>query len=164
MEVNARIAEIIEPTVEAMGFELVRVLVSGQQRVKLQVMAERADGTGMTVEDCADLSRAISALLDVDDPIDTAYTLEVSSPGIDRPLTREKDFVRFAGFEARVESSRPIDGRRRFTGRLLGIEDGVVRVETQEGEAEIPFGDVSKAKLLMTDELMAAAAKEQERA
>lgn len=137
MEGDTRIEALITPAVQAMGYDVVRVLVSGQQRPVLQVMAERVDGAPMTVDDCADISRALSALLDVEDPITGAYTLEVSSPGIDRPLTRLADFVRFAGFEARVESALPIDGRKRFRGTLMGVQDEQVRiavlVETRGG-------------------------------
>ena len=118
MDVTSHILAIIDPCVEAMGYEVVRVQVSGTQRRVLQVMAERSDRKAMTVDDCADLSRAISAVLDVEDPMPGEYVLEVSSPGIDRPLTRLADFERFRGFEARVELHAPVDGRRRFKGRL----------------------------------------------
>lgn len=190
MEAVERIGRIIEPSVEAMGYELVRVQLSGGQRPTLQIMAERSDGAAMTVEDCADISRAVSALLDVEDPLPGAYTLEVSSPGIDRPLTRLKDFERFAGYEARLETKAPVDGRKRFRGFLAGIEDHAVRLAlpvekkarkggkaapadasrdgdaTAPGDAEatlvvIPFGLVLKAKLELTDELLKAAAAEQ---
>src|ERR1700733_12733059 len=108
MDLEHRIAEMIEPSLDGMGYELVRVLMQGRQNPVLQVMAERKDGAGMTVEDCADISRQISALLDVDDPIAGAYSLEVSSPGIDRPLTRPKDFEAYAGFEAKLETNEPL--------------------------------------------------------
>lgn len=157
MTLEKRIAEIIGPTVEDMGFDLVRVLISGQQRRKLQIMAEPLDGRPMTVDDCADISRAISALLDVEDPIQGAYTLEVSSPGLDRPLVKPADFERFAGLEAKVEMDQQIDGRRRFSGRLLGFEDGNVRIEVDGSEMRLPFAGVLKSKLLLTDELIAAA-------
>src|SRR5262249_54226098 len=116
-----RIARIIAPSIEAMGYEIVRVQVGSGQRATLQVMVERVDGANMTVEDCAGISRAVSALLDVEDPIPGSYTLEVSSPGIDQPLTRRKDFERFTGFEARLESRTLVDGRRRFRGLLRGL-------------------------------------------
>lgn len=140
-----------------MGFELVRVLLHGGQRPTLQVMAERADRVPMTVEHCAEISRAVSALLDVADPIAGAYRLEVTSPGLDRPLTRRADFERFRGFEARVETEQPIDGRRRFRGRLLGLVDDQVRLQLDAGEQAIPFDDIKKAKLVVTDEVLAAA-------
>jgi ribosome maturation factor RimP len=122
-------------------------------------MAERHDGSGMGVEDCAALSRHISAILDVEDPIEGAYTLEVSSPGIDRPLTRPKDFERFAGHLAKIETRRPIEGRKRFQGRLVGRAGEEVVVAMEEGgEARLPMTEISKAKLVLTDELIAAAA------
>ncbi|MBY0431553.1 MAG: ribosome maturation factor RimP, partial [Rhodospirillales bacterium] len=118
----------------------------------------------MTVEDCADISRALSALLDVEDPIEGTYTLEVSSPGIDRPLTRRVDYERWAGFEAKVETSRPVDGRKRFRGRLVGIDEAdMIRLRLDDGgEAALPLTDIQRAKLVLTDELIAAVAKEQE--
>jgi len=139
-----------------MGYEIVRVHLSGGQRPVLQVMAERADGAPMTVDDCADISRTVSALLDVEDPIQGAYSLEVSSPGIDRPLTRLKDFERYAGFEARVETRGPIDGRRRFRGVLKGVAGETVRLEVEGGLAELPFDGILRAKLVLTDALIAA--------
>lgn len=145
-----------------MGYEVVRVQISGGQRAILQIMAERADGAPMTVEDCADISRSVSALLDVEDPIREAYTLEVSSPGIDRPLTRLKDFVRFAGFEARLESRMAIDGRKRFKGMLKGVEDGLVCIDTEQGAARLEFDNILRAKLVLTDELIRASQEQQE--
>ncbi|MDG3440307.1 MULTISPECIES: ribosome maturation factor RimP [Nitrospirillum] len=159
MDVQERIAGIIAPSVEAMGYDLVRVSLTGNARPTLQIMAERVDGAAMTVDDCAEISRAVSALLDVEDPIDVAYTLEVSSPGIDRPLTRPKDFERFAGFEVRVETSQPVDDRRRFIGMLKGIEDGKVLVEMPTGPAAVPFDLILRAKLVMNDALLKAAAE-----
>ena len=111
----------------------------------------------MQVDDCADLSRAISALLDVEDPIVGTYTLEVSSPGIDRPLTRIKDFERFAGFEAKVETQRPIGGRKRFRGKLIGIDGGQVRLHVDGVDVDVPYDEIAKARLVLTDELLAAA-------
>lgn len=158
-----RIIEIIEPSLNDMGFDLVRVLVQGQRRPTLQVMAERRDRAQMTVDDCAEISRTVSALLDVEDPFPTAYQLEVSSPGIDRPLVRAADFDRFKGFEARIETAVPLDGRRRFKGRLLGIEADAVRIALPDAELAIPLDDIKKAKLVLTDELLAAARAEQGR-
>ena len=143
-----------------MGFELVRVLLHGSQRPTLQVMAERADRSPMTVEQCAEISRAVSAILDVADPIAGAYRLEVTSPGLDRPLTRRADFDRFRGFEARVETELPIEGRRRFRGRLLGVVDDQLRLQLEDGEQAIPYAEIKKAKLIVTDEMLAAAAKQ----
>jgi len=148
----ARIERIIAPTLDGMGYELVRVQISGgSQHSRLQVMAERIDQKGMTVDDCADISRAVSALLDVEDPIAGSYVLEVSSPGIDRPLTRPQDFARFAGHEAKVEMRRVIEGRRRFRGLLKGVEDGCA-VLLMEGEAvKLPVEDIENAKLLVSE-------------
>jgi ribosome maturation factor RimP len=157
MDSTDRIEQIIAPSIEAMGYEVVRVQMSGGQRPILQIMAERTDGAAMTVEDCAEISRSTSALLDVEDPITGAYTLEVSSPGIDRPLIRAKDFERFAGFEAKVESRATIEGRKRFKGRLKGLEDGCVVVETETGPVRIPLDSVQRAKLVLTDDLIRAA-------
>jgi len=160
MQRNTRITSVIEPTVEGMGFRLVRAQMSGTVRPVLQIMAEPADGGPMTVEHCADLSRALSAVLDVEDPIGEAYTLEVSSPGVDRPLTRPDDFERFAGFDARVELEQAVEGARRFKGRIAGVEDdGVVLVCEGETRIRLPFGDIRRAKLLLTDALLAAHAQ-----
>ncbi len=159
MELSERIARLIRPTLDDMGYDLVRVMVTGNRRPTLQVMAEPAGGAPMTVDHCADISRAVSALLDVEDPITGAYTLEVSSPGLDRPLTRAADFDRFAGFEAKLETQRPIDGQRRFRGVLRGrATDGRVRLEIPSGdELAIAFGDILKARLVLNDDLLAAA-------
>lgn len=162
MTLQERLEGLIAPTIDSMGYELVRVLLQGKQRLVLQVMAERKDRRAMTVDDCADISRALSAVLDVDDPIDAAYTLEVSSPGIDRPLTRPDDFTRFAGFETRIEMSRPVGDRKRFRGKVLGLdENGRVRLVDETGEHLLPLEDVQKAKLVLTDELVAAAISQQ---
>jgi len=158
MDPIRRVEKMIEPALADMGFELVRVQMFGSKRPTLQIMAERADGSPMTVDHCADISHAVSAVLEVEDPIRDAYTLEVSSPGIDRPLVRPRDFERHTGYEAKIETHRLIDGRRRFQGRILGVADGVVRLAAKDGEIELPFNDVQQAKLVMTDELLAAAA------
>jgi ribosome maturation factor RimP len=161
MDLEERISALIAPSLDAMGYELVRVLLQGRQRQVLQIMAERRDRQGMTVEDCADISRAISAVLDVEDPVAGPYTLEVSSPGIDRPLTRPGDYARFAGFEVRLETARPVDGRKRFRGRLLGLADEQVRLVAETGEEmAIPLADILRAKLVLTDDLIAAAMNE----
>lgn len=152
------VGSLIEPTLEAMGYALVRVVIVGAAgRPTLQVMAERNDGAEMSVDDCAAISEAISAVLDVEDPISGAYTLEVSSPGIDRPLVKKADYERFAGFEAKLETAQPIGGRKRFRGRVLGTSAEAVRVKLDTGdEVELPLDSIAKAKLVLTDELIAA--------
>lgn len=156
MRLVERIEEVITPMIEALGFTLIRVTFSGGDRPNLQVMAENAETGDMVVGDCARVSRAISAVLDVEDPIEGNYTLEVSSPGIDRPLVREQDFERFAGFDVRIDTKAPVRGRKRFTGPLLGISDGIVTIKDEDKDIELAFEDIDKAKLLLTDELIAA--------
>ena len=151
------IACIIEPSLEAMGYRLVRISFIGARGATLQIMAERADEAAMTVEDCAEISRSVSALLDVADPIAGAYTLEISSPGIDRPLVRPEDYERFAGFEAKLELSQPIEGRKRFRGRILGRTPLGARLLAETGEVVLPFEAILRAKLVLSDELLAAA-------
>ena len=157
-EASVQIRELIEPAVEGLGFELVRVTYGGGRKPTLQIMAERPDGS-MSVDDCARLSREVSLILDVEDPLPGEYLLEVSSPGVDRPLTRPKDFERWVGFETKVELATQMDGRRRFKGRMTAFDGAEVRMETDEGEVVLPFGDISKAKLILTDELLAAVQK-----
>ena len=147
---------LIAPALEGLGYDLVRVKLIGTTRPTLQIMAERRDEAGMTVDDCADISRTVSAILDVEDPISGAYMLEVSSPGLDRPLVRPRDFERFAGFEAKIELRRPVNGRKRYRGTVLGYADDVVTIEMEDGPAALPFGDIDSAKLVITDELLAA--------
>lgn len=155
-----RIAQTIEPSLEALGYRLVRVVITSGRRATLQVMAERLDDQPMTVDDCAQISHSVSALLDVADPIPGAYMLEISSPGIDRPLVRTEDYDRFTGFEAKIELARPIDGRKRFRGRLLGTSRGNVRLATETGEAELPLDAVGRAKLVLTDDLIVGAPRD----
>ena len=153
------IVPIIEPSLEAMGYRLVRVAFLGARRATLQIMAERIDDAPMTVDDCSEISRSVSALLDVADPIAGAYMLEVSSPGIDRPLTRPQDYDRFAGFEAKIELGQPLDGRKRFRGRILGrAADSMdhIRLVGEAGEVRLPLADIAKAKLVITDDLLKA--------
>lgn len=152
--IDRRLADIVRPTIESLGFELVRIRLMGGKRILLQIMAERPEG-GIEVDDCADISRAVSALLDVEDPISGEYTLEVSSPGIDRPLTRLKDFERYEGYEARLETSELIEGRKRFKGILAGVEEGGVLIEIDEGTIGLDFDWLVDAKLVLTDELIA---------
>jgi ribosome maturation factor RimP len=153
-EILRRIEDIVAPTIVGMGFELVRVAMS-RGGGTVQIMIEPAGGGPMDVEACANVSRALSAVLDVEDPIPGAYTLEVSSPGIDRPLTREKDYVRWSGHLARMETLEPVEGRRRFKGVLLGVENGAVRLRLEDNkEALVPLSIVSRAKLELTDALL----------
>jgi ribosome maturation factor RimP len=153
---DLRLLELLGPVAEALGYEIVRLrLMGGDHRRRLQIMAERDDGT-MLVEDCAALARAVSEVLDAVDPIKDEYTLEVSSPGVDRPLTRLEDFDVYAGHEARIELDRLAENRRRFKGVLAGVQDGQVAVDL-EGEEEtalIPFAWISEAKLVITDQLL----------
>ncbi|MBN4016523.1 ribosome maturation factor RimP [Rhodospirillaceae bacterium AH-315-P19] len=158
-EVAAPIEAMIAPSLESMGYEIVRVLFTGGGSPTLQVMAERRDGGGMTAENCAEMSRAISALLDVEDPIAGAYDLEVSSPGLDRPLVRREDFSKFAGRLVKIEAVRAIDGRRRFQGKLLGMDGDRVQIEHKSETVDIDFDNIRRAKLLLTDKLIAKAAK-----
>jgi ribosome maturation factor RimP len=164
----ARIATIVEPVLEGLGYRLVRVKVSGADGGTVQVMAERPDGS-MTVEDCENASRALSPVLDVADPIERAYRLEVSSPGLDRPLVRKSDFERYAGHLARIEMEIPVDGRKRFRGLLLGTQGDMARLRRDDAENEAPeallrIGDMSEAKLLLTDDLVAQALRREKAA
>ncbi len=154
---TTRIAQAVEPSLGAMGYRLVRVVITSGRRPTLQVMAERLDDQPMTVEDCAQISHSVSAILDVADPIAGAYMLEISSPGIDRPLVRAEDYDRFSGFEARIELARPMEGRKRFRGRLLGTAAESVRLATETGEVKLPLAEVARAKLILTDDLIDAA-------
>ncbi len=150
---DRRLAEIITPVIEDMGFELVRVRLMTGKASTLQVMADRPDG-GIEVDDCAQISTAIGAVLDVEDPIVDEYALEVSSPGIDRPLTRLKDFANFEGYEAKIETTEMIDGRRRFKGELAGVDGDEVLINVEEGTVGLKFDWLSDAKLVLTDELI----------
>ena len=155
----ARVAAIAEPVLASLGYRLVRVRISGAAGCTVQIMAERPDGA-LSIEDCEAASRALSPVLDVADPIESAYRLEISSPGIDRPLVRRSDFDRYAGHFAHVEMTVPIDGRRRFRGQLLGTAGDSVRIRmndaTPDGsDALLPIDDMMEAKLVLTDELIA---------
>jgi ribosome maturation factor RimP len=166
---SARVAHVAEPVIEQLGYRLVRVKVSGADGCTVQIMAERPDGS-MTVEDCETVSRALSPVLDVADPIDRAYRLEISSPGIDRPLVRKSDFDRFAGHLARIEMEVPIEGRKRFRGQLAGTEGEAARVrrddvdEGEEADVLLPIAQMSEAKLVLTDELVAQALRREKAA
>ncbi|WP_299868414.1 ribosome maturation factor RimP [uncultured Hoeflea sp.] len=157
--VDARIAEIVEPVLQSLDMRLVRVRLSGQNGLTLQIMAERTDGS-MTVEDCEAASRALSPVLDVEDPVDKAYHLELSSPGIDRPLVRRSDFERWQGHLARCDASVLINGRKRFRGYIRDVTETGFAVERdqpaygEENTAVIPFSALAEAKLVLTDELI----------
>ncbi|MCB8819245.1 ribosome maturation factor RimP [Microvirga rosea] len=157
--VAARVTAIVEPVIEDLGFNLVRVRVTGTNGCTVQIMAERPDGT-MSVDECETISRAISPVLDLEDPIDREYYLEISSPGIDRPLVRVSDFERWTGYEAKIEMAVPVEGRKRFRGFLRGVEDGMAAVElpdVKEGEERIVhlrLVDLGEAHLVLTDELI----------
>lgn len=144
---------ILEPAIRAAGYRLVRLRLMGGKTKTLQIMAERPDGT-MNVEDCAALSHALLDFIEREDPLEGEYELEVSSPGIDRPLTRLMDFARWAGHEAKIELVAPLDGRKRFRGTLLGLEGNNVAIETQGARVSFPFHGVAEAKLVLTDKLI----------
>jgi ribosome maturation factor RimP len=156
---DARVAAIVEPVVEGLGYRLVRVKTSRRNGLTLQIMAERPDGT-MTVADCEAISRDLSPALDVDDPIAEAYHLEVSSPGIDRPLVRRSDFERWSGHVAKIELAVPIEGRRRFRGTLLGLEGDEIGVKIDDAQPDapdrfrLPLSAIGEAKLVLTDALI----------
>ena len=166
---SARVAAIAEPMIEQLGYRLVRVKVSGADGCTVQIMAERADGT-MMVEDCETVSRALSPVLDMADPIERNYRLEISSPGIDRPLVRKSDFDRYAGHLVKIETEIPIDGRKRFRGLLVGTEGEAARIrgdETEAGEPTeflLPIDEMSEAKLVLTDELVTQALRREKAA
>jgi ribosome maturation factor RimP len=157
--VAARVAAIVEPAIEDLGFHLVRVKVSSTNGCTVQIMAERPDGT-MSVNDCEVVSKAISPVLDLEDPIMRAYYLEISSPGIDRPLVRASDFERWVGYDTKIEMAVPLNGRKRFRGLVRGVEDGAVVLEmpdVKEGEdrmARLPLVDLGEAHLVLTDDLI----------
>jgi len=163
----ARVASLAEPVIEALGYRLVRVKVSSADGCTVQIMAERPDGS-MVVEDCETVSRALSPVFDAADPIDTAYRLEISSPGIDRPLVRKSDFDRYAGHLVKIETEIPIDGRKRFRGLLIGTEGEAARIRGDEtdnaSELLLPIVEMSEAKLVLTDELVTQALRREKAA
>lgn len=165
--IDRRLADIVGPVIEGLGFELVRIRLMGGRTRILQIMVDRPDG-GIEVDECATVSTAVSAVLDVEDPIEDNYVLEVSSPGIDRPLTRLKDFDMWEGYEARLETSELIDGRRRFKGVIEGTEGDEVLIEIEEGGQPLTIGLkfewLSDAKLLLTDELIAEVLRQRKEA
>ncbi|WP_457650758.1 ribosome maturation factor RimP [Profundibacter sp.] len=151
--IDRKLAEIVQPVIEGLGYELVRIRMMGGKTKSLQIMAERPEG-GIEVDDCARISTAVSAILDVEDPFEDPYALEVSSPGIDRPLTRFKDFDMWNGYEAKIETEELVDGRRRFKGVLAGTNDDEVLITIDEGTIGLKFDWLSDAKLVLTDELI----------
>ena len=156
--VDKRLAEIAQPVIEGLGYELVRIRLMSGKSTTLQIMADKADG-GIEVDDCAKISTELSAIFDVEDPVAGEYALEVSSPGIDRPLTRLKDFAAWAGWEAKIETSELIDGQRRFKGTLQGVQDDEILIDIQQGTIGLKFEWLSDAKLVLTDELIAESLK-----
>ena len=159
MERLLTLEERVAPTLEAMGFEVVRIGLAGSVgRRILQIMADRKDGSQISVDDCAQISKTLSAIFDVEDPVPGAYDLEVSSAGIDRPLTRAKDFAAYVGFEAKIETKLPIAGRKRFRGELEGLAGETVLITVDGTKLEIPMSAISTAKLVMTDKLIEATA------
>ncbi len=154
-----RIAAVVAPALAAMGYELVQVALLGRSRPTVQIMADRADGGLIGLADCEAISRSIGPLLDVDDPIPGAWTLEVSSAGIDRPLVRVRDWNRFAGHLARVEMQTEVEGRKRFSGTIVGADAAAARLATESGEVTLPLGQIRRAKLVLTDRLIAATAQ-----
>lgn len=155
---DRRLAEIVTPTIEGMGYELVRLRYMGGRKPTLQIMADTPDG-GIEVDDCAKISRAVSAHLDVEDPIEGEYSLEVSSPGIDRPLTRLKDFETYEGYEVKLQTSELISGRKNFRGTLRGVEGNEVLIDIKEGTIGLDFDWLTEAKLVLTDALISESLK-----
>ena len=153
------IARLIEPTVKDMGLDLVRVaMIGGKSDPTLQIMAERPDTRQLTIDDCETLSRKLSDILDEADPLEEGYRLEVSSPGIDRPLTRRSDFADWTGHEARVRFVEPVDGAKQVSGDIKGIDGDTIRIATPKGERTVDFANIASAKLLLTDKLINATA------
>ncbi|MGB4101569.1 MAG: ribosome maturation factor RimP [Alphaproteobacteria bacterium] len=156
---EAKVMALAEPALAGLGYDLVRVQLAGSQGgLTLQIMAERQDRRAMQVEDCTAITRALDPLLDAADPISGAYALEVSSPGIDRPLTRAKDYNDWAGFVTKLELSRPLNGRKNYRGILGGLKDGMVHMIVDGKDIDLPYAAITKARLLLTDELIKATA------
>lgn len=161
MQKRHHLQDLLEPLIKQMGFDVVRIITIGNVNPTLQIMIERKDRENIVVDDCAAVSRAVSALMDEKDPIAGRYNLEVSSPGLDRPLTALENFVRFTGFEAKIETDIEVEKRKRFKGRILRVDEQDNIILAMDGEEHaIPYDAVAKAKLLLTDELLAAAAAE----
>lgn len=156
MQMKHPLADMLEPVIANLGYETVRIITIGQSNPTLQIMIDRTDGSDITVDDCAKTSRAVSAVLDESDPISGKYNLEVSSPGLDRPLTKLPHFERFAGNVVKVETDTVVENRKRFKGMLKGVVDGNVVLDVEGTEYAVPFDSISKAKIVLTDELLAA--------
>lgn len=162
MQTKHPLQDLLEPVITGLGYEVVRILTIGQKNPTLQIMIDRLDGKDITVEDCATVSRAVSTVLDEKDPIKDQYSLEVSSPGLDRPLTKIEHFKRFSGYEARIETAVEVEKRKRFKGVLGNVdEQNRVHIDVDGTDYTIAFDDISKAKLILTDELLQAAAEAQ---
>ncbi|MFO0390075.1 MAG: ribosome maturation factor RimP [Alphaproteobacteria bacterium] len=162
MDLIEKITSIIEPSLDDMGYVIVQIkMADGDRRKTLAIMAERKDGVVMGFDDCTEISRVVGALLEVDDPITGAYNLEVCSPGIDRPLTRPEDYSKYAGYEAKIETQLPIEGRKRFRGVLKGMNDNKVTMNMDGKDTVISFSNIRTAKLVMTDALVAEHLKKQ---
>ena len=163
MQKKHPVYDLMAPLIEKMGYEVVRIMTIGVQNPTLQIMIERKDGQPLIVDDCAAVSRAVSEVLDEKDPIEGEYSLEVSSPGIDRPLTKPEHFARFAGYEAKIETDEAVEGRKRFKGKIIALEKGdAIRFLMDEKEYVIPFQTIAKAKLVLTDDLWNEIAAAQE--
>ena len=157
---EARIGAVVQPSLADMGYELVRVAVLGRERQTVQIMVDRSDGAALGIEDCEQISHALGAVLDVADPLPKAWTLEVSSAGIDRPLTRRRDWVNYIGHLARVELETPIEGRKRLSGVILGADADAASVKLETGDVfAVPFAAIRRAKLVLTDALIEATAQ-----
>ena len=163
MQAKHPIHDLVAETIESMGFDIVRISMNRAQRPTLQIMIERQDNKPLVVDDCAAVSRAVSEILDEKDPIESEYSLEVSSPGVDRPLTKIEHFIRFKGYETKIETDEIVDGRKRFKGKITDVDqDNNIKFVMEEKEYSIPFNAVSKAKLVLTDDLWAEFIQAQE--
>jgi ribosome maturation factor RimP len=157
MSQTLKIEELITPTIHSLGYDLVRVQILDEGTKTLQIMVDRLDEANLTIDDCSIISKEISIIIDINDPIGENYLLEVSSPGIDRPLLRFKDFEKYAGFHARIDMNIALEGRKKFKGKLTGIEGDNIRIKVKEETYLLPFSKIEKAKLTLTQELLDAA-------
>lgn len=156
MQIKHQLHDLLEPVIENLGYEMVRIMTIGQKNPTLQIMIDRKDGTEINVDDCAKVSRAISEVMDEKDPIEDRYSLEVSSPGLDRPLTKPAHFKRFLGYETKIETGTEVSGRKRFKGKMVAIDDADnISIEVDGETYIVPFSEINKAKIVLTDELLA---------